>query len=146
MNKLLDSGALMTVRDFNSIVTSQDQAGLILAARRGHDGDHVDSATDGVLAVQGPLRASEHLDPIHIGQVHNQAERSREIDPVDVERDAAFRSYAKILLPYAADEYIRGRLADVLRGSKGQVRNEILESSQVGHGARFQIRGGQGDD
>src|SRR5690625_3742354 len=87
-------------------------------------GDDLDRTTRRVFAVEGALRAAQHLDVVNIKQPQQVAIDARIIDIVNIKPDAGIESLQRIGLADAANEDV-----DVGR------RPAALDNVQVGHRA-----------
>src|SRR5690625_5893306 len=96
-------------------------------------GDDLDCTTRRVLAVQGALRAAQHLDVVNIKQPQQGAIDARIIDIVNIKPDAGIESLQRIGLADAANEDVDvGRRPAALDNVQvGDRKSTRLNSSHV---------------
>src|SRR3546814_12332520 len=64
----------------------------------------VDRATDGVFAVERPLRSTQHLDLPDIDSIKHCSRRPRNVDAIEIYTDARINLRKEIALTYPANE------------------------------------------
>ncbi len=104
----------------------------------GHRIGHIlDRAADGVLAVEGSLRAAQDLDPPDIVDIEQRALGTGDIDVIDIEADAGVHTPERIGLTDASDKRRHGRRL-VATGVDREVGRVRLELGDVGRGDIFE--------
>ena len=122
-----------------------DLAAKVGGGLLGHDRDR---AADGVAPEQIALRTLEDLDPVNIEQVLVSANRSRQIDAVQIDTHARIEIECEIVLADAAN--IGGQHSRRSRERRPRVKRdvgrEIAYSRHIGDAFGFERRGSEGGD
>ena len=81
---------------------------------------------NGVLAVQGALRAAQHLEPRDVENVQQRRLRACQVDVVDVNPHAGIESPQRVALAHAADVHVDRAAGRPVLGNL-HVRNEAVQ-------------------
>ena len=92
------------------------------------------------------LRPAQHLDSLHVDEVHHGSRRTRHVDPVDIHRDPGIRHGHEVALPNAPNvELGRGfRSRDGTGVVEVDVRHDLAEPVGRSDLAKLQITTGDG--